>query len=473
MTFVATNVSCLNVAKSPHPISTGIGYLDHMIDQLNSHAQVGVSVTVATLDANNDTDGNTMLLHSSNGSCRNKKHTTYEHINRYANEDQFTLITLVGSELGKELHTLVQSTTAKGGSTSRFRCPLDEGLVECILEVVTTTQENGKLVEFTLPPYGKYPLNIGRSKIGTLQTKYVEIFFTALAQTSGLHITLRKIRGDNGHHVVESAFKAFSRALRNLIDGVDAYDNGNYNDNGPSTNTAFETMWGLTSESYSSGLAIQRMGKVERSTKETSIMVCVRLFGFVDEKIGKDDDQKKEEKEEVMINTGIQTLNQFITILAREAQMSIEVQCSGDLYVDDHHTSEDVSIALGQALDEALGTRAGLNRMWCATGIYGDAEIEVTMDLSNRPDIHHNLSLSNTNEENAGDLSVEMLIHTLESLAMNSKSTVHIVEKRAGRSALETYYATAMAYGRALRMCSAVDPRRAGKTASSKGTLSV
>jgi imidazoleglycerol-phosphate dehydratase len=345
--------------------------------------------------------------------------------------------------------------------------------VECILEVVTTTQENGKLVEFTLPPYGKYPLNIGRSTIGTLQTKYVENFFTALAQTSGLHITLRKIRGDNGHHVVESAFKAFSRALRNLLDGVDAYDNGNYNDNGPSSNTAFERMWGLTSESYSSGLAMQRMGKVERSTKETSIMVCVRLFGCIDEKVGKDDDQKKEEKEEVVINTGIQTLNQFITILAREAQMSIEVQCSGDLYVDDHHTSEDVSIALGQALDEALGTRAGLNRMWCATGIYGDAEIEVTMDLSNRPDIHHNLSLSNTNEEYAGDLSVEKLIHTLETLATNSKSTVHIVEKSAGRSALETYYATAMAYGRALRMCSAVDPRRAGKTASSKGTLSV
>lgn len=452
--FAATNISCLNVAKSPHPISTGIGYLDHMIDQLNSHAQVGVSINVEVLAD----DGNWFTQHK-------HKHT---YVNRYENQDQSTLITLVGSVLGKELRTLLQST-AKGGSTSRFRCPLDEGLVECILEV---TQENGNLLEFTLPPYGKYPLNIGRSKIGTLQTIHVKNFFASLAQTSGLNITLRKIRGDNGHHVVESAFKAFSRALRNLLDGVDAYDNVNYEPNGPST-TAFETMWGLTSESYSSGIAMQRMGKVERSTNETSILVCVRLFGFVDEKIRKVDDQKKDEKEEVVINTGIQTLDQFITILAREAQMSIKVQCTGDLYVDDHHTSEDVSIALGQALDEALGTRAGLNRMWCATGIYGDAEIEVTMDLSNRPDIHHNLSLSNTEEEYAGDLSVEMLVHTLESLATNSKSTVHIVERRAGRSALETYYATAMAYGRAFRMCSAIDPRRAGKTASSKGTLSV
>lgn len=105
--------------------------------------------------------------------------------------------------------------------------------------------------------------------------------------------------------------------------------------------------------------------------------------------------------------------------------------------------------------------------------VYGDAEVEVTMDLSNRPDIHHDMSLSSTDEEYAGDLSVEMLVHTLESLATNSKSTVHIVERTAGISALETYYATAMAYGRALRLCSAVDPRRAGKTASSKGTLSV
>jgi imidazoleglycerol-phosphate dehydratase len=101
-----------------------------------------------------------------------------------------------------------------------------------------------------------------------------------------------------------------------------------------------------------------------------------------------------------------------------------------------------------------------------------DAEVEVTMDLSNRPHIIHDLFKSTT-EEYAGDLSVEMLVHALESLATNSKSTVHVVERRVGKCALETFIATAIAYGRALRMCGAVDPRRAGKTASSKGTLSV
>lgn len=97
------------------------------------------------------------------------------------------------------------------------------------------------------------------------------------------------------------------------------------------------------------------------------------------------------------------------------------------------------------------------------------------MDLSNRPCMTHNLSLASNpnNEEYAGDISVEMLDHVLESLVMNNKSTVHIVEKKVGRNVLETALATAMAFDRALRMCAAVDPRRAGKTASSKGTLSV
>ena len=94
-----------------------------------------------------------------------------------------------------------------------------------------------------------------------------------------------------------------------------------------------------------------------------------------------------------------------------------------------------------------------------------DAEVEVTMDLSNRPCITHNLSLSSNpnNEEYAGDLSVEMFDHVLESLVMNSHSTVHIVENKVGKTVLETALATAMAFGKALRMCAAVDPRRVGR----------
>jgi imidazoleglycerol-phosphate dehydratase len=103
-----------------------------------------------------------------------------------------------------------------------------------------------------------------------------------------------------------------------------------------------------------------------------------------------------------------------------------------------------------------------------------DADVEVTMDLSNRPCLTHNLTLADSGEEYVGDsLTVEMMDHALESLVMNGHMTVHIVERRPGKTVKETAFAAAVAFGRALRFCSAVDPRRAGKTASSKGTLSV
>ncbi|KAL7499939.1 hypothetical protein ACHAWT_007992 [Skeletonema menzelii] len=443
--FILSNVACIDTAKSPHPISTGIGFFDHMIDQLNSHAQIGVAVTVTK------SSGETS---SSSATSNGDKHS-FEFVNRYADEDQGVIMGQVGAALGSQLKELLYKDGEESNSrTSRFCCPLDEALVECVLTKSCSTNTEGKLTKFTLPPYGKYPANKGRSKIGTMKTQFVESFFTNLAQSSGMDISLVKVRGDNGHHVVESAFKAFSRALRNLIDGTDT---NNY------TSKEFEEIWGEKSVSYTAGLELCREGKLERSTKETSILVHVLMNGLL--KGG----------DSIQVHTGIKTMDDFVAILAKEAKMSVEAKCNGDLYVDDHHTSEDVSIALGQVLNTAFGTKAGLNRMWCATGTYGHAEVEVTMDLSNRPCITHNLSLSSNpnDEEYAGDLSIEMLDHVLESLVMNSKSTVHIVENKAGKTVLETAMATAMAYGAALRMCAAVDPRRAGKTASSKGTLSV
>lgn len=193
--------------------------------------------------------------------------------------------------------------------------------------------------------------NKGRSQIGTMKTQCVETFFANLSQSSGLQISLVKVRGDNGHHVVESAFKAFSRALRNLLDGT--------NTNSYTSSAGYEKLWGGKSTSYTSSLELCREGKLERSTKETSILVHVLLNGLANG------------DSSIKVNTGIKTMDQFVSILAKEAMMSIEAKCHGDLYVDDHHTSEDVAIALGQVLNMALGTKAGLNRMWCASGTFG------------------------------------------------------------------------------------------------------
>lgn len=151
------------------------------------------------------------------------------------------------------------------------------------------------------------------------------------------------------------------------------------------------------------------------------------------------------------------------------------------LFTKQHHTAEDVSIAIGQCLSQALGTKAGLNRMWVSEAQGEKAKVEVTMDLSNRPCLRHNLNGSLGIQEyvdtdaTSSDcpLSCEMMEHVMDSLVMNGRMTVHIVEKEAGATLQDTVMCTAKAFGKALRMCAMVDKRRAGQTASSKGTLSV
>jgi len=249
---------------------------------------------------------------------------------------------------------------------------------------------------------------------------------------------------------VESSFKAFSRALRVYLDPPRIWDQGSLND--------------------LAGVALKREGKIERTTKETSISVHVLLNGC---------------SNDTLVETGTPFVDKFYTLLAKEACMTLKIKCKGDLWVDDHHTAEDVSIAIGQCLTQALGNKAGLNRMWLSEATRETASVEVTMDLSNRPYFGHNLHETLGRQEyvdgddeasdNSSLLSCEMLEHCLDSLVMNSRMTVHIVETEAKEEAsvADVALCTAMAFGRALRVCSMVDQRRAGTTASSKGTLSV
>lgn len=420
MTVLAVSgVEAIDLAKSTNPINTGIGFFDHMLDQFNSHAQIGVSATVTSTEEDD-----------------------LEDRNRHGDDSlQLDLMKKVGTALGGEMKKLIPSSAGE----SRFCCPLDEALVECI---ISPSNDSPSFV-FDLAPYGIYP-KTGRKKIGKMMTSPLEFFFQNLCMAAGLNVSLKKIRGDNGHHVVESSFKAFSRALRNLIDGTDTTGQG----------AKMEEMWGQSSQSAKEGVVMKRTGSSSRKTKETTINVEIDL----------DDGVKG-----IKVKTGIQTLDSFYTDLATEAGISLNVYCQGDLWVDDHHSSEDVSIAIGKVLNTALGTKAGLNRMWCSRAQCNDSIVEVTMDLSNRPCLTSNLSLSDYTEdcEYVGDMSIEMLEHALDSLVMNGQMTVHILECEKGSDIRNLATATALAFGKALRLCAAVDPRRAGKTASSKGTLSV
>lgn len=432
--FSISNLKVVNEAKAGVPILTGIGFFDHMLDQFNSHAQIGVGLQVdLELNLNND-----------------EEHAPIDNKNRWATTNQVQLCETVGAALGSAMYTELRLSDKVDGAESRFCCPLDEGLVECCIRK-SAAGEEGRLVEYTLAPYGSYPKGQGRSKIGQWETFAVESFWSALAKSSQLEVSFRKIRGENGHHIVESSFKAFSRALRQYLDDPNVFASKSENDH--------------------ASVALSRQAKVERSTKETSISVHLLLNGSC---------------ADTSVETGVPVLDEFFTVLAEHANLTLNIRCTGDLWVDDHHTAEDVSIAIGQCLTQALGTKAGLNRMGLAKAKLGDAEVEVTMDLSNRPYLGHNLhetlgreeyvdpeTITNGNGAAGSPLSCEMLEHVLDSLVMNGRMTVHIVETKAGATVKESVLATAQALGKALHVCAMVDKRRAGQTASSKGTLSV
>eukprot|EP00984_Skeletonema_dohrnii_P017681 scaffold8113_cov85-Skeletonema_dohrnii-CCMP3373.AAC.5 len=129
--FTLSNVACIDTAKSPHPISTGIGFFDHMIDQLNSHAQIGVAVTVTKSNG------------ESSSANDGDKHS-FEFVNRYADKDQALIMGQVGAALGSQLKELVYKGEESKSRTSRFCCPLDEALVECVLTKSSSNNE-GKL----------------------------------------------------------------------------------------------------------------------------------------------------------------------------------------------------------------------------------------------------------------------------------------------------------------------------------------
>jgi imidazoleglycerol-phosphate dehydratase len=456
--FSIENIKVVNEAKAGVPIYTGVGFLDHMLDQLNSHAQVGVGLTVDVVESNDNENANANKIQKTQVSTDVSKNRNRLASSQSKSKSQTELFETVGTQLGKALKEMIASANPQNGhdgalTISRFCCPLDEALVECILGPSDNKEAGvlvGSLQSYTLAPFGKYPKQ-GRTHIGTLETAALKPFWQALAKESGLKISLQKLRGDNAHHIVESSFKAFSRALRNYLDTPQIWNSG-------------------TSENDKASVALARQGKIERQTKETSISVLLQLNG---------------QSSGTKIDTGISIMDQFFTLLANEANMTLQISCKGDLWVDDHHTSEDVSIAVGQCLDQALGTKAGLNRMWLSKATLGQAQVEVTMDLSNRPCLRHNLDQTLEQAEYVDDsdttavtattskLSCEMFEHVLDSLVMNGRMTVHIMELAKGATVEETVLCTAMAFGKALRLCAMVDCRRAGQTASSKGTLSV
>lgn len=150
-----------------------------------------------------------------------------------------------------------------------------------------------------------------------------------------------------------------------------------------------------------------RVGTVSRATKETEIKVVVRLDGT-----GVSD-----------IHTGIGFLDHMISQLSKHGRFDISVHCKGDLHIDDHHTTEDCGLALGEAFDLALGGRADIKRFGSAYCPLDESLSRAVVDISSRPHAVINLNLT---REMIGDISSEMLKHFLESFAATARITLHV-----------------------------------------------
>ena len=191
-----------------------------------------------------------------------------------------------------------------------------------------------------------------------------------------------------------------------------------------------------------------RTALVERTTKETSITCRLKLDGAGD----------------VAVATGIGFLNHMLTALAFHAGWDLDLQCSGDLEVDDHHTAEDCALALGEALDTALGDRAGIVRFGSAYAPLDEALARTVVDLSGRPWPQVDLGLK---REMLGGLSTENVGHVLRSFAMAARCALHVDVLRGDN---DHHRAEAAFKATALALRQATAPATGG-IRSTKGTL--
>lgn len=194
-----------------------------------------------------------------------------------------------------------------------------------------------------------------------------------------------------------------------------------------------------------------RTASISRTTKETAISLTLCLDGN-----GQAD-----------VQTGIGFLDHLLGAMAFHARCDLRLACRGDLHIDDHHTAEDCALAIGQAIDQALGDRAGIVRFGSAYAPLDEALARAVIDLSGRPCAVVSLGLA---RPSLGTLACENLAHVLRSLATAARLTLHVDVLRGDNDhhkAEAAFKATALA----IRQAVALDKRPAG-VPSTKGTLS-
>ncbi len=194
-----------------------------------------------------------------------------------------------------------------------------------------------------------------------------------------------------------------------------------------------------------------RTSTIQRETKETKIEMTINLDGT-----GK-----------VKAKTGVGFLDHMLDHLGKHSLTDITVAAEGDLQVDDHHTTEDVAIVLGQALTEALGDKAGINRYGSAAVPMEETVANVAVDLSGRAAIVYNVCFSG---DKIGSFDTQLIEEFIKRFASTAGMNLHVTVPY-GSNDHHIAEAIFKALAQALRQAKQIDPSRKGEIPSTKGKL--
>ncbi|MEM9771483.1 MAG: imidazoleglycerol-phosphate dehydratase HisB [Cyanobacteria bacterium P01_D01_bin.73] len=194
-----------------------------------------------------------------------------------------------------------------------------------------------------------------------------------------------------------------------------------------------------------------RIAEVTRKTGETDVIVKLNLDGT-----GK-----------CVSDTGIPFLDHMIHQISSHGLIDLEIHAQGDWEIDDHHTTEDVGIVLGQAFRKALGDRKGIHRFGHFVAPLDESLIEVVLDFSGRPHLTYQLDIPT---QRVGTYDTQLVREFFVAVVNHSHMTLHL-RQLDGINSHHIIEATFKAFARATRMAIAIDPRRASTIPSSKGVL--
>ncbi|MEM8910504.1 MAG: imidazoleglycerol-phosphate dehydratase HisB [Planctomycetota bacterium] len=194
-----------------------------------------------------------------------------------------------------------------------------------------------------------------------------------------------------------------------------------------------------------------RTAKVERRTGETDISVILNLDGT-----GAGTRQ-----------TGVGFLDHMLDLFAKHSLIDLDVDATGDLHVDDHHTTEDVGIAIGKCLESSLGSRAGVRRYGHFTLPMDECLVTAAVDMGGRYAFEYHAPITSAK---IGQFDSELVEHFWQSLAVNANCNLHVVlhHGRNGHHIAECVFKT---LARAIRIAVETDPRAGGAIPSTKGVL--